>query len=457
MAPSSSTSIEAWVAPETGEICNGSEPPKQKSSKWLNRLLVPFAGLRGRKHAYAATSSPRSMASSVATSSAGGLRTAAVATTPHPVAVATSSSALACRADDSAACPENHVLAIADKPLSFERQLRDAFAASMPAPPAPWAALPALGTAAGYPAAHPPSSWSGKDSLPIELWDEELWDEENEAGSMLNAESDNLQPQLPAPHENCPASPISPSAAAYKPLLDPVVRPTSYRNRGKSSAEVLADQLGLSDELKPNTLRDFGALSFENAEKVRPAYISISSRPTTAGADSACTGTRTSTPACTSTSWRSEWTPGSRQLSETKVVASFQPLPNRSKPPPLPPLPSKPPQSGSVRGPALETASELQKHTGKDASSLQVPCSPAADDAALRRISLSANAKAAMPPPLPRRHADKTSIACGLQKSLAADSDKMDADVEVAASGFDESLRGDFSELALAWTCMEVA
>jgi len=100
--------------------------------------------------------------------------------------------------------------------------------------------------------------------------------------------------------------------------------------------------------------------------------------------------------------------------------------------------------------------------------------SPAAvDDAVLRRISLSANAKAATPPTMARRRTPEgpsgDSAAAGESQvskdvghvatvnatEVAAETDAKGA--TVADAGLDDSLREGFSDLARAFTCMEVA
>jgi len=252
--------------------------------------------------------------------------------------------------------------------------------------------------------------------------------------------------------------------------LEPTIRPSTFRShcplsRRKPSLEIPeapVDQIskGPSTVVSPQASdMQSSALAlssdyipYPRAEKGRKLCISISSRPTSAGGDSApTTGSRVRSQSCsTTTSWRSEFTPSHMSGYggyEPRQAASLRPVPmDAKKKPPLPPLPAKPPASSAPLA-------------GTGAASQLVASSPVADDAALRRISLSANAKMAMPPPFgPRgRRAceSPTASACGdnsIDKAMESDTN-----LDVGAEGFDESERPDFSELALSFTCMEMA
>lgn len=269
---------------------------------------------------------------------------------------------------------------------------------SLPPPPSPWAP-PALGTAAGVPAEDLPSWWTG-NAVPMELLEEE------EPGLSGSAGSDSLISPLPVKTDMVPCE--SPSLrqegiadeAPRQPSRSPELRPRSYRNSFRSKEQ--SGQRGLSPSQKLEKL--------EKVEKISRMSTSESSRPTTAGAESAANSAY-------STSWRQEWNP-SNDLSpaERAAPSSLQPLPARSnKPPPLPPLPMRPPESGSVlsvNGAGTGAALAPPPPVGKPTTSWEAnPSFTAAvlqanlvvDESALRRLSSSANAKVATPPPVAKR------------------------------------------------------
>jgi len=466
--------IQAWGAKKAP--CEAASPPKHKHSKWLNRFLNPFSGLRVGKRSKAVSRSELDTDAEKSTTMC--LRETAASAAPHEesamssciVAVASSSTALVCQADVKGE-PED-VLAIADLPPkqpSFEKQLRDGLVTPLTAPPAPWAPAPALGTVAGFPEAQAPALWSGRgEALPIELLDED-----DAPGFMFNTSdrAAHMQPALPADSAKGGTDWTEPALSPVHDM-EPTVRPSTFRShcplsRRKPSLEIPEAPVDQSSKA-PSTVvspqasdMQSSALALSSdyipgprAEKGRKLCISISSRPTSAGGDSApTTGSRVRSQSCSTTSsWRSEFTPAGMSADggyELKQAASLRPVPmGVKKKPPLPPLPAKPPENGSV-------ASKLPL-TGKGASGQLVPSSPVADDAALRRISKSANAKMAMPPPFgPRgRRADESPTASTCGDNSIDKATESDTTLDVGTEGFDESERPDFSELALSFACM---
>lgn len=324
----------------------------------------------------------------------------------------------------------------------------------------------------------------------------ELLEDEEEQGAPLSSaqQADLLLPPLPSlspahfsgvPRENSASLEELPAAmdlcqdmADHQPV--PELRPSrsSYRNSAGGGF-----RKSRSDSKENFGQR--GSSPFQKPEKAgRSTSASMSSRPTTAGAESAN--------GVTSTSWREEWTPDHDLKIQKPVGLLLQPLPavNGKKPPPLPPLPARPPESGSVLcAPSLSSgfvppppllvagqaaaSREVRSASpaGSTAGTEDAGSAPMVDDAALRRISLSANAKVATPPDFRRRRTPDASDAIApigrddTQAALVAGEavDGVEAaylatesDAKGASEGLGESGQGgDFSELARAFTCME--
>lgn len=298
----------------------------------------------------------------------------------------------------------------------------------------------------------------------------ELLEEANADEVPANADADTMLPPLPVtPHARNPenSAAVSSKVEAGKVPTDtdtassaPDLRPTrgSYRNSGRSYRSSAEDAKSKSPPQK----------SFDKA--ARSGDSSCFSRPTTAGAE-----TNAST---YSVSWRDEWTPGSTSLSSGQKPAGmlFRPLPaGFKKPPPLPPLPMRPPESGSVltvgtdlqppppslKAPASPALVSPAKEKGEPA--VQCASSAIVDEKVLRRISLSANATAATPPPgrskrlaadAPPKDVVTTPVVSPGGDTTGNDISELDAKgAATVATDLDES-RGDFSELARAFTCM---
>jgi hypothetical protein len=137
----------------------------------------------------------------------------------------------------------------------------------------------------------------------------------------------------------------------------------------------------------------------------------------------------------------------------------------------LPPLPARPPESGSALSfPTAATSSKpipppvpLKAHSGEGCGN-----AAGADEATLRLMSLSGNAKVATPPPMSKRHAGESTA----REGNATPSGQVTAEIPIVdtlhraepdiagatevAPGLEDSFRGEFSELARAFTCMEV-
>lgn len=274
----------------------------------------------------------------------------------------------------------------------------------------------------------------------------ELLEEGSSDGEALpDAGADALLPPLP----------ISPNARAAVKHESPLANPNAFT---AADDGVSADQPTSATEVQPRPYRNSFRSHNRKAEKAEKAdTCSMLSRPTTAGADTA---------SASSISWREEWTPGNVQSLEKPVGLLLRPLPSGSrKPPPLPPLPTRPPDSGSVFHASGSGALGPQPATSETTASEEASCPP--DPAALRRISLSSNASAATPPPVAgaKRHAREAPIDTSSQENEVV-SPGIDATGDVAgpnaadttadAIGLNESLQSDFSELARAFTCMEV-
>lgn len=276
---------------------------------------------------------------------------------------------------------------------------------------------------------------------------------------MANDDTAHLLPPLPALRPHCPAAsssatreaaPSSPvvaniaessEAANAQSMPAPELRPvrSSYRNSAKharSSAKENVGARGSSPQPKGSRLS---------------AASSMSSRPTTAGAESASTY---------STSWRDEWTPGNAAPLDKTHTVMLPPAPAGSRPPPLPPLPARPPESGSVlQAPAGGARASQPAGTAQGDAEV-------VDEVALRRISMSGNAKAATPPPLAGRRSPDSPVSAaanGREKqagSAAESAAKSDAEGAAADSGLDETLESaqgaDFSDLARSFASLDV-
>jgi len=327
----------------------------------------------------------------------------------------------------------------------------------------------------------------------------ELLGDEGDAEEQLpNEEADSMLPPLPVktptkthvvnPKDlRIPADEVSTTEG--EPANDQVeaspqlrTQRCSYRN--KSSGSLPRDVPEQRVKRSGSLSRD-GSVPSQKSEKFgRSGDVgSMFSRPTTAGADSAST--------THSLSWRQEWTPGIEPSSEKPGGMVFRPLPVGSrKAPPLPPLPMKPPESGSVLGTAGPEPNKQPFGAAMETGSKEPPsllkastsAPSTSDDAAMRRSSLSANATVATPPPVAKRRTCESPIgttmveapasACistsntdaGPSPSIdavgcdAAETDAKGANT-TAASGVEEGCRreGNFSELARAFTCMEGA
>jgi len=323
----------------------------------------------------------------------------------------------------------------------------------------------------------------------------ELLGEEGEAEEQLP--DDSMLPPLPVKtptktHIVNPkdlATPADEVSTTDQVMPSPELRTQrcSYRNKsaGSVSRDVPEREQRSSKRSASGSLSRDGSVPPQKTEKLGRSGDSGSmfSRPTTAGADSASASTTHSL------SWRQEWTPGSEPSAEKPGGMLFRPLPVGSrKPPPLPPLPMRPPESGSVLGTAGPEPDQQPVVVAMEAGSKEPPSLPKAsisppatsDDAAMRRSSLSANATVATPPPVVKRRTcesptgitmvEAPAAACiGNANNDAGPSPSVDAvgcdaaetdakgATTVAANGVEESCRreGNFSELARAFTCME--
>lgn len=297
----------------------------------------------------------------------------------------------------------------------------------------------------------------------------ELLEETECAGPIRSAGDDSLVPALPENSDMVPAwsPPLRRKGieeAPREPSRSPEIRPRSYRNSAKGGFRSLSKEQGREP--------------FQKAEKGDKAGLAplqrgwTSSRPTTAGAESA-----TNSADHTSTSWRDEWTPGNVVSPNEKPSASLllQPLPSKyNKPPPLPPLPMRPPESGSVLNTTAGSDKGLNLSAGKPATpevhrpAADVGAPTAASDAALKRLSSSSNAKVATPPPTissggKKWAAGEAGVAADQDNEAAAESKGADAPEaltvdhadEGATIALEESLRGSFSEMSRSFAYMD--
>jgi len=511
----------------TDDPCKGLSPPTRTGPWWLSRCLFPFAGRRrssavtppelgstGPEKAAASDALPASpkavatadaklaqvpqkvpplvMASRAAAWSETARDSPETAPSPDDLRAAGAASVLAVSSvaepaavsSSTPAFPSSGSNTIVDGRKSSSESARPAGAVSststptavppergsLPPPPSPWAP-PALGTAAGVPAEDLPSWWTGS-AVPMELLEEEEPGLSCSAGSDAEVKIDTVPCESPSLRQDG----IVDEEAPRQPSRSPELRPRSYRNSSRSKEQ--SGQRGISPIQK-----------LEKGEKISRVSTSSSSRPTTAGAESAANSAY-------STSWRQEWNP-SNDLSpaERAAPSSLQPLPSRSnKPPPLPPLPMRPPESGSVlsinsasTGAALAppppagkpTASWEANPSSTDAGALVV------DESALRRLCSSANAKVATPPPMAKRREVASPSGTAMPRSLGDDRDDeapsnskggeaVDLAVEPDAEGatatptsldespkhdnlaLDETKTSNFSELARSFAYMDM-
>jgi len=314
------------------------------------------------------------------------------------------------------------------------------------------------------PAAEPPSWWVGKDPVPMELLEDTA---EEPLASVSNSDIESLLPPLPnlrpqlisaplkespprqaerakaaedveAPPEESPPRHTEGAKGAEDveesdPQQPPVLRPRSYRNSLKCSRSMLRES---SKHRGSSLVQEVGQMGHLGSSV-------SSSRPTTAGAETASTY---------STSWREEWTPGHKPVEKIAGLGFVLPAPPLgARPPPLPPLPTKPPEQGVVSQPSAGGSQVVASPLGSSTEAYRV------DDAALRRICQSNNAKVATPPPLSWRK-------LGRSKDI---SDDVASIMESAEGLLSESFLTDeddrdtsgvqFSELACAFATLEVS
>jgi len=556
MAPKGPPGTSAGSGME--EPCQGLRKPKRKGSMWLTRCLFPFAGRRGRSHSdtgpppsHGADGLEKACSSDASPSTAITLHGAAVkqafvvdaspAARAELAAIGAEASAdarpkllaIEAPAAASAAPPVAGLRATAAAPAQLQLQLSLQLAAARnspegqtvgkclaPLPPLDMTARPreedrgpiagiapaagmritGIGSAAGVPAADLPSWWAGKEPVPMELLEEEDGAANVEADTLLLPPLPRSTPATPclqahklaAPCENSPEGALhgteEPKAPILSPVLSPEIRPRSFRLKANRSLPEGRKDEGCGQGSSPVPKTDKGSPP-QKTEKGGRSSSSMSSRPTTAGAESASTY---------STSWREEWTPGMNAEKPAGLLLMPPTSGLNAKKPPLPPLPMRPPESGSVlsslatgaasgfqttptaksAGPTLGSSGSWEAPRGLEAPRLpspqaRLPSPPAigagsgtpVDDVALRRISQGWTAKAATPPPFARRKSNESSADASSAPASAVLEQEAASDVEggaptdVAAASDtkeaqvrEESVRGQFSELSRAFT-----